>query len=147
MKILRRLRRLRRDERGQALVEFALVLPILLLLVLGIIDFGRAWNLHQTITDAAREGARRAVVYDPAVTQDTVMNVIREKIALVGFNPNAATITFPDGFKQGTNQITTVRVEMPYRFGFLGAVFRFAGAADANGVVTLTTVAAMRNEG
>ena len=55
-------RRFRRNERGQALVEFALVVPLLLVMVMAIIDFGRAWNLHQTITDAARTGARQAVI-------------------------------------------------------------------------------------
>ena len=53
---------LKRDERGQALVEFALILPIILLLVVGMLEFARAWNLHQVMTDAAREGARRAVI-------------------------------------------------------------------------------------
>ena len=48
----------RRDGRGQALVELALILPILLMLLLGIFEFGRAWNTKQVITDAAREGAR-----------------------------------------------------------------------------------------
>ncbi len=141
-----RLRAFRRDERGQALVELALVIPILLVLVLGIFDFGRAWNLHQTITDAAREGARKAVVYDPAVTQDTVVNLIRQKIGLVGLDPNQAVITFPDGWKQGTNKVTSVRIEMPYRFGFLRPVMQLAGVGD-NGDIILTTVALMRNEG
>lgn len=47
-----------RDERGAAAVEFALVLPILLVLVFGIVDFGRLYFTQITLTDAAREGAR-----------------------------------------------------------------------------------------
>ncbi|MEV6600785.1 TadE family protein [Actinoplanes sp. NPDC051346] len=47
----------RRDE-GAAAVEMALVLPLLLLLLFGIIDFGRALNIQITLTEAAREGAR-----------------------------------------------------------------------------------------
>ena len=43
------------DESGQAIVELALVLPILLLLVVGIIEFARAWNVHEALTDATRE--------------------------------------------------------------------------------------------
>lgn len=43
---------------GAAAVEFALVLPVLLLLVLGIIDFGRAFNMQIALTQAAREGVR-----------------------------------------------------------------------------------------
>ena len=56
--------RVRFGRRGQALVEFALVLPLVLLLVVGMLEFARAWNLHQTMTDAVREGARRAVLAD-----------------------------------------------------------------------------------
>ena len=45
-----------RGDEGQALVEFALILPVILLLVVGMLEFARAWNLHQALTDAAREG-------------------------------------------------------------------------------------------
>ena len=51
------LRALRRDERGQALVEFALVLPIFILLLVAIFDLGRAVFAYNTLTNAAREGA------------------------------------------------------------------------------------------
>ena len=47
-----------RDERGAAAVEFALVLPILILLVFGIIEFGFVFNRWLTVTHAAREGVR-----------------------------------------------------------------------------------------
>ena len=45
-------------DRGAAAVEFALVVPLLLLLVFGIIDFSRAYNTRVTLTEAAAEGAR-----------------------------------------------------------------------------------------
>jgi Flp pilus assembly protein TadG len=49
----------RRDgDRGAAAVEFALVLPVLLILVLGIVEFGRAYNVQTTLSAAAREGVR-----------------------------------------------------------------------------------------
>lgn len=47
---------------GQTLVEFALVLPLLLLLLFGIIEFGRIFQAKLVVTSAAREGARRAIV-------------------------------------------------------------------------------------
>ncbi len=53
---------LRKNECGQALVEFALILPLLLMLLLGIIQFGFIFNGQITLTSAAREGARLAVV-------------------------------------------------------------------------------------
>lgn len=50
------------SERGQTMVEFALVLPILLVLMLGIVQFGVAFNNYVTLTDAVRAGARKAAV-------------------------------------------------------------------------------------
>ena len=50
--------RIKRDDRGAAMVEFAIVLPVLLLILLGIIEFGRAYNAQVSIQAAAREGAR-----------------------------------------------------------------------------------------
>src|SRR5215470_15150057 len=49
------------DERGVELVEFAFILPLLLTLLIGIFWVGRAYNVYQTITRAAREGAQTAV--------------------------------------------------------------------------------------
>jgi Flp pilus assembly protein TadG len=54
--------RLARDQRGQTAVEFALVAPLLIVLLLGIIQVGVAFHDYVTITDAARAGARKAVV-------------------------------------------------------------------------------------
>jgi len=51
-----------KEESGAELVEAAVVIPILLMLLLGIISFGRAWNVYQTITRAAREGAKQVVL-------------------------------------------------------------------------------------
>ncbi len=51
-------RNARRTQRGQAVVEFALVLPVLLLLLVGIIFFARAFQLQQVLSSAVREGAR-----------------------------------------------------------------------------------------
>ncbi len=50
------------DERGQTMTEFALVLPILVVLMLGIVQFGVAFNNYVTLTDAVRAGARKAAV-------------------------------------------------------------------------------------
>jgi Flp pilus assembly protein TadG len=59
-----------RNERGAAAVEFALVLPLLVLLVVGIADFGRAYYLQTTLSAAAREGVRAmALKNDPAAAR------------------------------------------------------------------------------
>jgi Flp pilus assembly protein TadG len=57
-----RLRAFGRDERGTALVEFALIAPLLFLLLFGIIDFGRALNYYNQVTQLAGQGARAAAV-------------------------------------------------------------------------------------
>ena len=55
------------SERGAAAVEFAILLPLLLMLVLGTIEFGRAYNAQITLTNAARDGVRvMAIANDPA---------------------------------------------------------------------------------
>ena len=64
---MNRLALLGKSVHGQAIVEFAVVLVLLLMLVIGVFEFGRAWNIYQVITDAARGGARMAVVADPGV--------------------------------------------------------------------------------
>jgi Flp pilus assembly pilin Flp len=56
------MRNLRKNERGTAVVEFALVMPILFLLMLGIIDFGRALVYYNQLTQLASQGARAAAV-------------------------------------------------------------------------------------
>ncbi len=134
----------RTRQRGQALVEFALVLPILLILFVGIIEFARAWNLHQVITDAAREGARRAVVANN-ITQAEVDSAMRNYMSQSRFDGSKAAITFPEGFKTGSGETTAVRVEYPYRFVFL-RVFIELVFASPDGTVTLATEARMRNE-
>lgn len=60
------MRRWLRSERGQTMVETAMVLPILLILIFGMIDFGRAFNAWITVTNAAREGARVAATRQDA---------------------------------------------------------------------------------
>ena len=49
-----------REERGAALVEFALALPLLLVVIAGIVDFGFTFQRYEVVTNAAREGARMA---------------------------------------------------------------------------------------
>jgi Flp pilus assembly protein TadG len=56
------MRYLLRDDRGQAMTEMALVLPILTALLIGIFQFGILYNNHITLTDATRAGARKAAV-------------------------------------------------------------------------------------
>jgi Flp pilus assembly protein TadG len=58
-----------RDQTAQSLVEFALVLPLLILIVVLIIEFGRLWMTVNVMTSAAREGARVAAITAPDATR------------------------------------------------------------------------------
>lgn len=55
-------------ERGAVAVEFALVLPILLMLVLGIVEFGRAYHVQTTLSNAARDGVRSMALQNSVTT-------------------------------------------------------------------------------
>jgi len=68
-----RCRRLAARADGQALVEFALVLPILVLILMGIIEFGRIFFAYLVITEMAREGARYAAV--GYIEEDVVLHL------------------------------------------------------------------------
>ncbi len=57
--------RLGREDKGAVASEFAIIMPIFLLLVAGIIDFGHAWYMKQMITMASRDGARYGAKYNP----------------------------------------------------------------------------------
>jgi Flp pilus assembly protein TadG len=61
-------------DRGAALLEMALVLPILLMLLMGIIEFGRAYNTLVSIQSAAREGARELALRHPGNVDSAVRN-------------------------------------------------------------------------
>ena len=63
--------RLRASEHGQSLVEFSMILPIFLILVFALVDFGRGFYTWQVVTNAAREGARAAAVQSDAATVDS----------------------------------------------------------------------------
>ncbi len=135
-------RRLARADRGQALVEFALVAPVLLLLVVGIFEFGRAWNALQAVTDAAREGARAAVIADPLMTDDSVRAVVRNALARASLDGAQAEITLT-GVNALAGEPARVEVRYPFHFGFLKPL----GAVLGNGgTVTLGTAFVMRNE-
>ena len=75
------MRALIRRRDGQSMVEFAVLAPIFFILLLGTIDLGRAIYIYNSISDAAREGARAAIPYDnPLPTQNQVVSAIQSKL-------------------------------------------------------------------
>ena len=119
----------RLNRKGQALIEFALVLPLVLLLVVGMLEFARAWNLHQTMTDAVREGARRAVLADTWPV-DSAYAPIWRYLAQSGYDPSYATMSVctPPATSCGSTTADfkahglpiTVTLTLPYKIWVLG---------------------------
>jgi Flp pilus assembly protein TadG len=83
--------RCKRDERGAAAVEFAILLPLLLLLVFGIVEFSILYNHKQGLHAAAREGARVAAL--PTSSTSDIEDRVRDALEGVLDDPSAATIT------------------------------------------------------
>jgi Flp pilus assembly protein TadG len=139
-----------RSERGAAIIETALTLPILLLVSVGIFEFGRAYETWQVMTNAAREGARIAVLPNPIAGATDAR--VREYLQLGGLNYDSsvgvavdpATISLGAA---GTASASRVTVTYPFEFMVLQPVARLVVTnATAGGPITLTAVATMRNE-
>jgi Flp pilus assembly protein TadG len=113
-----------RCERGVALVEFALLLPILALLLFGIVDFGKAFNYWIDETHLANEGARWAVVNKNPNTSGTLQQYIRNQATTTELRdggsssvagPLSVCITFPNGTSNVGDPVK-VTVETTYRW-------------------------------
>jgi Flp pilus assembly protein TadG len=141
------MKRLKFARSGQAVVEFALVLPLVLIMVISVFEFARAWNVQQVLTDAAREGARVAVVgagneeTNPALT-NKVTAVVDNALSVAGIDPSDATYSMP-GVGDGHDSQATVQIELPYRFVFLGPLMEWTLDKSS---LTLRTSITMRNE-
>ncbi|MCG2621615.1 pilus assembly protein [Arthrobacter sp. I2-34] len=106
-----------RREHGAAAVEFALVLPILLLVVIGIAEFGRAFFTEISLAQAAREGARVM-----ALTQDSGQATAAAITAAPGLNPvlGSGNITMPSTCTEGSQVTVTVSYSLTALTGFIG---------------------------
>jgi len=117
------------NEKGQSLVEFALVIPLLLLLVIGIFEFGRAWMTRNLMTGAAREAARMAAVPPPTGMDNTAWNAAisaRANTILTSAGVAPATVTVihaPETFDPNIYNVTaTVTYTFPVLTGFIPAL-------------------------
>ncbi len=138
-------------EQGTALLETALTLPLLLLVSVGIFEFGRAYQTWQVLTNAAREGARIAVLPNQVagavdarvrsyLTSGQLANAANATIAV---NPNA-TISLGGG---ATASASLVTIGYPFQFIVLQPVARLlVSGATMGAPITLTAAAEMRNE-
>lgn len=103
-------------RRGMAAVETALVLPILMLLLVGIMDASRLYWTQGVVRDAAFEGARMAILHEPGDEQ--VAAVVEERLASGGIGPASAIAV---GVRQ-PEQPVDVTVTVPFEFYVLGTI-------------------------
>lgn len=134
--------RFRRND-GVAIIEFALVLPILLIVIAGIFDFGFAFREYLVVTDAAREGARMAVL--PGYSDDDVRARVRAYLAAGGIQAariQNVDVTTSTANTEGGSTLTlkTVTGSVLHQFSLIAP---FGGTY---GSVPLTAVAVMRVE-
>jgi Flp pilus assembly protein TadG len=121
----------RRDsERGQAVVELALVLPLFLMLLLGIVQFGTVFRDYVALTDATRVGARQAAVSRSIQPESARVPTIvaRTEKAAVNLSKTRMTITVDPRKIDGTpgweqSGDVTVRATYPFRISLFGQVF------------------------
>lgn len=120
--------------RGQSLVEFTLVLPVFLLLLIGTAEFGRAWMTRNILTGAAREAVRIAAVQGNTASALSRANAILSSAGISG----AAVAVLDDGAPFGTCQVTVT-----YNFPVTVAGF-LPGLSGRNFPLSSTTT--MRKE-
>lgn len=141
MRLLKLGRRKTRGEKGQSLVEFALVLPLFLVLVFAIVDFGMGFHAWITVTNAAREGARVGAVGADAATieqrvRDTADTLDQTQLQVVVTNAQG-----PPG--------ESVVVQVEYQYDLitpLASVIQLASGNTISTTLTFSSTADMRLE-
>src|SRR5438067_3850660 len=154
----RRVSRLR-SESGQSLVEFALVLPIVLLVIFGIFEFGRAYTYWSDANHMANEGARWAAVNrippsNTAPSDTDIKAYLNTQLNTLGF-PSGRTLAITCSSVSGTADVgdpVTVSVSTPFSFplinGMVNALHTIFPVFSASSVtsVTITGTSTMRLE-
>ena len=140
-----------RSEEGAQLIEFALVLPLLLFVVLGIAEFGFMFQRYEVVTNAAREGARMAVLpgYGTADVQARVATYVssgRVPTTTSPANPVVVVENVSIPVSGGRPPISAKRVTVTYTYTyqFLNALSAFFGSQGPT--VPLSAVSEMRTE-
>lgn len=105
------------NERGAVATEFALLLPVFLTILIGIIEFGMIMYGREIVTNATREGARAGITQGPPkLSAATITNISNTYLANTGVNP--ANVTFTAVGAGGANP-ATLTVTAQYRYFFL----------------------------
>jgi hypothetical protein len=147
------------DDRAQSLAEFALVIPVLVILAFGIIDFGMGLRAYITVAQASREGARFASVgNDPGTfvgggsgecngsTTSTAVGKVCATLDGLGLsNLESVAVTYPSGKASGKSVHVRVRYQYRYITPIRSLVAAFSGGALSDHI-TITSDTDMRLE-
>ena len=125
-----------RGNRGQSVIEFAMVLPLLLLVVFGITEFSRAWMTVNILTQAAREGARLAVVTEP--NEQLVYARVIEVCKAAGVTASSINLVPPSPADPERRVTVTVQANFQVIPGKILGNFR--------GTIPLSATSVMRHE-
>ena len=138
-----------RSEKGVALIEAAITLPLILLICVGIFEFGRAYQTWQVLTNASREGARLAVI------EGTTDAQIRDRVRAYLTSGGLKTAV-PDGgipiqravVITGTATASRVQINYPFAFMMLNPIARLVAKTDSKtgAPITMSAATVMRNE-
>jgi Flp pilus assembly protein TadG len=136
-----------RGERGSELVELAVVLPLLLILIAGVVDFGFLLQSFSVVTNATREGARIGVL--PGYNTTDIQGRVASYVAAAGLAGTPITtvtaVSITPGGGGAPFPAVRVSVAYTYQFLFIGPMVTLIGASFAASK-TFTTVAVMRTE-
>jgi Flp pilus assembly protein TadG len=141
-----------KSERGAELIEFALIFPLLLLVIVGIIDFGFLFQRYEVLTNAAREGARMAVLpnYTDADVRTRVCAYLNSGgVPNTGCSANPMVTvtdeTIPVGGGLPPIQARRVQVVYTHTYSFIGPIISLIGGTWTN-AQSITATAVMRIE-
>ncbi len=131
------LRKLLKDHKGTAFIEFALIAPIFFLVTFGIIDFGRMMWLNNTVEHAATEGARYAAVRgsnkpSPA-TETQVVSFVQNRADGMALTTSEIAVTWTPNNNAGS----TVTVQVTYNYEYIIAGFLGFDPVDLQGTSTM----------
>ena len=139
--------------KGQTLVEFALILPIALLLLIGFFDLGRAVFYYSSLTNAVREAARTMIVQDGHDVEQDIRDAIDDELEAYAFAINPAEISIDIFYftdeddartpEEGstTGKMTNIMINASYSFK---PVTTFIAQLLSDGKITLVTHSTMR---
>ncbi len=143
--IRRRTENGQRGEKGQALVEFALLVPIFLILLFAIVDFGMGFHSWITVTNSAREGARLGAVSGTTLQIETR---VRDTATLINEDTNM-TVTVTNAADNGGDPGESVVVQVDYDYDLitpLASLVAFLSGDTIGRTLALSSRAEMRLE-